>query len=1173
MTDDTTNEGKDIVRIIADEAVAFSAPVISAAGNPWARARMLEALGWDLTALSGTSEQKLNEWFGGVEAALAALAAAYADQGAFGFEKIARIVEEGKKASAVASLPPLLTGTLPDGLSAEDMGVDLVSFLTVNRLNTASPVAYRTAILLGLITPAADGFVSAPQPDKDGMPPVRLPRRRDTIHLDRIIDLIVDPGEHVKAVYLPNGVTKQADADRLASMAFPRIAALLKELGVPARYGIADDIVDALSPAGVALSSHMLSIAGEIRLGSNVTLPMGATLALRYRPGSSGATGTLGVVVVPRLGASLTTTVKRWRFDLDLDAASPGALEINENGFDVHGSAPALNIRGRVARLPDASGHAFLLGPADGTHLAIGAAALEAFGAIGTGRDDVGVGVAAQQAEMVIRAGDGDAFLKRVLPPEGMRIGFDLGIGWSRRGGLAIAGGMSTAVTLPLHLGLGPFELSSVYLALDGDITKRTLAGTAAVTVKLEIGAMKAVVERIGVTAELSFPQEGGGALGPVHIEPTFKAPSGIGLTVKAGPVKGGGYLFIDEKKGQYAGALELSVGDRFKLSALGLLNTKLPDGSAFRDKAGNEAWSFIVVAAAQWKPIHIAFGIHIAGAGIVVGLHRTTDLPALRAGVRTKALDAVLFPPDPVGNAPQLLATLGGLFPTAPDRHVLGIMGKFTWGPEAWLSLELALLLELPKPFRLIVLGRIAISLPEKKPAVVLRLDTVGILDFGTKEFSLDATFVDSKIAGMELTGDMAVRAAWGEKSLFAFSAGGFHPRYTPPPGFPEVRRLTLAIVKGPNPRVILTAYLAVTSNSVQIGAKVEVHASALGFSIDGHLVFDALIRWSPFGLDLYLEASVALKRGDRTMMSVLLQLSLTGPEPWVFKGKASFSLWFINGSVPIEGTWGPPEPERESPAPIDPTGRTTQALSDPGAWSVRQVAAPSATLRSVEAAVGELLVDPLGQVGVQQSVLPLGVAVQRLSRTPLDRPRTYRITGARFGTSTTVQPATPITAAFAPGEFFDLTDDQRLGRPDFENLQAGAWFGTSNRTAPTDLGVGVYTEVTYERGIVDAPTTPTRPVAAETLPGARLRRLTATGQAAVAPIRRTGADRFAHAVADVVVQEPTYAVPGLMAVEPAPVGLRPAPSTYTTVLDHFGGPVRGEDLVHIVSTEEFPR
>ncbi len=170
---------------------------------------------------------------------------------------------------------------------------------------------------------------------------MRLPRRRDTIHLDRIIDLLTGPGDHLRAVYLPNGVATQGDADRLASMAFPRIAVLLGELGVPARYGISDDIVSALTPAGVALSGHMLSIAGEIRLGGSVTLPLGATIALRYRPGSSGATGTLGLVVVPRLGLGLRHTVARWRYELELDADAPGAVEINENGLEPAGSSPS----------------------------------------------------------------------------------------------------------------------------------------------------------------------------------------------------------------------------------------------------------------------------------------------------------------------------------------------------------------------------------------------------------------------------------------------------------------------------------------------------------------------------------------------------------------------------------------------------------------------------------------------------------------------------------------------------------------------------------------------------------------------------------------------------------------------------------------------------------------
>ncbi len=107
----------------------------------------------------------------GVEAALAALAAAVADQGEWGFDKVKRIAEEGSKASAVASLPPLLRGTLPPGLSAEDMGVDLLSYLTVNRLHAASPVAYRTAVLLD----SSPRRPTAPRACPSRMPTTRRP--------------------------------------------------------------------------------------------------------------------------------------------------------------------------------------------------------------------------------------------------------------------------------------------------------------------------------------------------------------------------------------------------------------------------------------------------------------------------------------------------------------------------------------------------------------------------------------------------------------------------------------------------------------------------------------------------------------------------------------------------------------------------------------------------------------------------------------------------------------------------------------------------------------------------------------------------------------------------------------------------------------------------------------
>ena len=41
------------------------------------------------------------------------------------------------------------------------------------------------------------------------------------------------------------------------------------------------------------------------------------------------------------------------------------------------------------------------------------------------------------------------------------------------------------------------------------------------------------------------------------------------------------------------------------------------------------------------------------------MGLNRTTNVDALRAGVRSGSIADIMFPADPVGNAPQLIQEL----------------------------------------------------------------------------------------------------------------------------------------------------------------------------------------------------------------------------------------------------------------------------------------------------------------------------------------------------------------------------------------------------------------------------------------------------------------------------------------------------------------------------------
>src|SRR5205814_1647943 len=117
--------------------------------------------------------------------------------------------------------------------------------------------------------------------------------------------------------------------------------------------------------------------------------------------------------------------------------------------------------------------------------------------------------------------------------------------------------------------------------------------------------------------------------------------------------------------------------------------------------------------------------------------------------------------------------------------QYVFGPMAMLGWGTPTLITIELALILELPSPVRLIILARLHAALPNADFAIVsINLDAVGVVDFDRSELSVDATLYDSRVGPFAITGDMAARLNWGDQPDFAMSLGGFHPSFTPPPG-----------------------------------------------------------------------------------------------------------------------------------------------------------------------------------------------------------------------------------------------------------------------------------------------------------------------------------------------------------------------------------------------------
>jgi hypothetical protein len=166
-----------------------------------------------------------------------------------------------------------------------------------------------------------------------------------------------------------------------------------------------------------------------------------------------------------------------------------------------------------------------------------------------------------------------------------------------------------------------------------------------------------------------------------------------------------------------------------------------------------------------------------------------------------------------------------------------------------------------------------------------------------------------------------MALRLNWGNNKGFLMSVGGFHPSFKPPAelNVPNLKRLSLTIFAD-NPLLRLTTYFAITSNTVQFGAKLELKFEVGPFSVEGYLGFDVLFQFSPFKFIAKIEAGIAVKMGGSTLFSIELEFNLSGPTPWNANGTASFKILFFTIKVRFNVTWGEEQHVIEPPIPVIP-------------------------------------------------------------------------------------------------------------------------------------------------------------------------------------------------------------------------------------------------------------
>lgn len=691
-----------------------------------------------------------------------------------------------------------------------------------------------------------------------------------------------------------------------------------------------------------------------------------------------------------------------------------------------------------------------IIGSRGGTRLAIQGLGIKWFAENPQGKLDIGFEGGIQALRLVVAGGEGDGFLQKILSDLQVQAEAGLALGMTLLTGLTFSGGAKLALELNTHIDLGPVHIQGLRLALGPTNEKINL--DAGAILKFDLGPLKAVVENIGVTSGLHFRQ---GNLGPVDLDIAFKPPNGVGLSLDVGVVKGGGYLYFDFDREEYVGVLELSIAKIVTVKAIGLITTKMPDGA--------KGFSLLIIITAEFGTgIQLGFGFTLIGLGGLLGLNRTMNLQPLMEGVRTGAINSIMFPANPVENAPRIISDLRLIFPPYEGKFLIGPMAKLGWGTPTLVSVSLGVIIEIPG--NIAILGVLKIALPaEEAPLIVIQVNFAGAIEFDKKRLYFFATLFESRVLFLTIEGDMGLLVAWGDDANFVVSVGGFHPRFNPPPlPFPSPRRIAIDILNTSVYRIRTEGYFAVTSNTVQFGSKTELMFDVGVARIDGHIAFDALFQFSPFYFIIEISASVSLKVFGIGLFSIRLQFALEGPAPWRAHGTGTLSLLFFDVSADFDVTWGDSQDTTLPPIPIMPLLKAEFGKLEN--WKAELPAGNNllVSLRKLSESESAQVLHPLGTLRVSQRAAPLDIKIDKIgSQKPSDANQ-LKVTS----TGDLIK-VTDAVEQFAKAQFITMSDANKLSQRAFDPLHGGVLLASGAQT----LGSAKLAKrkVRYEQIIID--------------------------------------------------------------------------------------------------------
>jgi uncharacterized protein DUF6603 len=1010
------SDGDGTLRGAMDEMVLLLAPLVGAAEEPDAFARLLAELGWTVASVP-TPLLEL------ATAGSTLIDVLWSEPDDVSAQQVLDAI--GAVAAAVEDIHAAPDSAFPSSVDVasfkQTIGRDLLDYCVVEYLLHDRFKLGRVLKLVGVVqlidTPASG---------------LRGEYFRRYVNWSEIGALLTDPLNGFREAYGWRTATPQL------SDAAADVGAVLEAFGLYLSFF-------ALTPGQLAFANAGSTsplpgqVGLELDLGEALGVPPEGSAGVQFfvRPGTAERGPAVAIVPFADLTGSaqpasdddVSLTISG---DADLTQGfaitlAPGHDPTVDGGF-LGGGAPTtptrLQVAMKVPPVPDAP-ERIIVGTADASRLSLHTLTVTAGAALLSNEQlEAFVDLRLDKLRVVVKpsADDTDSFIADLLGPDGFSAELTSGLRVSSITGFHLTGSAGLEGRFSVDVQIGPVDVQAISIAL-----KPATQG-----VDFEVGASVAgvlgpftvVVDRVGFALNARFPDPPTGNLGPLDLAFGFLPPTGIGLSVEADVLTGGGFIGYDPDTGRYSGLLELQAKE-IGITGVGILDTRLPSGAS--------GYALLIALEATFPAIQIGFGFALTGVGGLLALNRRVDVDVLRSRLAAGTAGRILAPQDPIRNAPALLADLDAVFPIAPGVTVVGPTAQLVWA--GLVHLDIGVFIELPGPSRVVLLGSAYAEIAsDGRTYLSIRVDIVGVVDLRAETAAFDAALVDSHLLGMlDLTGGAAFRLSWGAQPYAVLTLGGFNPSYNPEPLSFPASLTRIAMVHGkPSDEVYLRfeGYFAITSNTLQLGASVEAAINSGGWAIHGSIGFDALIQRVPYHFEFDIRASVSVAYSGHTLASLTLTGSLNGPGPVVLRARVCIELLFFDVCFSHTFELGPTTPP---PVPIAPDllDALVTELTNPARVHAGGGGDPFVRLLPTDTSLTMPLVVPTGTVVWEQQLAPLGLLLTRIGGTPLPSPAQV--------TATTTAASATVSDWFAPGLFLDLTDDEALTQPGYELLGGG--------------------------------------------------------------------------------------------------------------------------------------